>query len=124
MVGVRQEQGENKVSVQIDFSLAPNEDGTIQVNLQPPTPIGGWSLRFDMWKRFGSDTPIISKFAASGFNGVSGITIVDSGQGVLQVQLFNPEMSGQDFGAYAYRIARTSSGFVTNTTEGYRLCAP
>lgn len=88
--------------------------------MTPPTPIGGWSLQYIQSFRPDGD-PFIVKNMASGYYGVSGMSIINSGAGIMQVQLGPPEMSGYDPGAYFWRITRLDSGFVTDIGQGYRL---
>lgn len=103
-----------------NFTLALAENGNATLGLQPPTNIGGWSLHFQMCKRQGGEA-IINKYLASGFSGVSGMTIINSGQGVMRID-FNPlEVSGQIPGNYYYCVDRTTSGFYTRVIEGLRL---
>ncbi len=103
-----------------DWALAKDEDGTLTIQMTPPTAVGGWDARFDIAKRFGG-TPIVTKYVASGFNGVSGITITNSGQGIFSVRIDAADSSGLDEGVYASWLKRTSSGFSTVLFEGYRL---
>ena len=102
-----------------DFTLGKFEDGIVVLELTPPIPIGGMSLEFTLAKRIGA-TPLLTKSAASGFGGgVSGMTILNSGQGLLSISFQSQEMSGLDIGAYACRIARTDSGSFTVLWRGY-----
>ena len=105
----------------IDFTLGRSEKGTLVATTNPPTPIGGWSLAFQMTKRQGGTTAIISKSMASGYYGVSGMSVVDSGAGTYNVQFFPAEVSGKDPGAYAYNVSRTDSGYQTTLVFGSRL---
>lgn len=110
----------------VDFSMARNEDATLSVSLQPPTPIGGWDLRFQSSKRHGGLSGGLTppKVSASGFSGVSGITVVNSGQGQFNVSLNSVDSSGLDFGAYAYSIERMSSGARSVLTQGFIQILP
>ncbi len=104
-----------------DFSLARYSDGQITISIAPPTAIGGWAIQFDLTKRFGSDDPIVSKYVGSGTNATSGITITNSGLGILSVRMSPFEVSGMDPGNIAYRLLRTDSGFHSELVVGYRI---
>ena len=102
-----------------DFQLARYADGILAIEMQPNTPIGGWFIEFNVKKRFTSETPILTKSVASGHNSQSGIQITNSGAGILNVNFFGVEMSGQDLGAYAYTMERLTSGSRTMLSQGY-----
>ena len=113
------------MSLWIDFALPLHANGTLQVQMAPPAPISGWSIRFDLVYRFGSPQPIISKYLASGYTtGQSGCTLVDGSIGIFQISQNPSEVSGLNDGNYAYRAYRTDSGSVTDITAGFRLCNP
>lgn len=95
-------------------------DGILTVELAPPQSIVGWSLKFEMSKRLGG-TSIVQKYAASGFNNVSGINVVNASQGIMNIQLRKSEVSGLDPGAYSFKVTRTDSGSATELVEGYRV---
>lgn len=107
--------------VLIDFTLARSAKGTITMSVDPPTAIGGWTLQFQMTKRPGSTSGLVTKSMASGYYNVSGMNITNSGQGVMSINFFPGEVSGMDLGIYAYQIQRLDSGFQTNLTAGWRL---
>lgn len=107
----------------VDFSIARYEDAIINMSIVPPTPIGGWSIQFDMMHRFGGEGFTV-KSMASGMYGVSGMNIVNSGQGVMQIRMNAVNTSGRDYGEYAFAITRTDSGFRTVLTEGYAAIMP
>lgn len=107
-----------------DFFLAHFADGVLTVSMAPPVAIGGMDLRFTLTKRFESAAPLVQKSMASGFYGVSGMNITNSGQGVFQVQLFGSEMSGQDPGAFAWTVQRLTSGVRTLVADGYLVLLP
>lgn len=105
----------------IDFQLGKFENGVLVVEMHPPTPIGGWGIQFDLCHRMGG-TAVVTKSCASGYgNGVSGITVISSGDGRLQVSLLPSEVSGLNAGNYYYRVFRTDSGVASDVTTGYRL---
>ena len=91
--------------------------------MAPPVPIGGWTIIYQQSLR-AEGIPFITKSVSSGYATVSGIQINNSGQGVLQVNFFAPEMSGRQDDAYWYQITRTDSGFRSIIAEGFRLCTP
>ena len=101
-----------------DFSLS-YEDGVLTFSMAPPVAIGGMTFQFQMMKRAGG-TPIITANMAPGFQGASGITIVDSGNGIYSINQFQAQVSGRDPGAYFFLVQRLDSGFITTFAEGYR----
>jgi hypothetical protein len=107
-----------------NFTWTRFDDGSLVINLDPPTAIGGQNLAFTLGRYFGGAMDTIVKTAASGFNGVSGLTVVNSGQGQMSVALTALDTSGLDFGNWAYRVARTTSGQVVAFTEGFCLLQP
>ena len=107
-----------------DFSLAKFQDGTLTISMAPPQAIGGWPINFTVEKRYGSSDSLILKSVSSGFNGVSGITVVNSGQGVFNIAINSIDTSGLDWGNYATRSERVNSGARTPITEGFLLLTP
>lgn len=102
-----------------NFSIVRYEDGVLTVQLVNPAAVGGWDIRADFSRRLGG-TPFVSKYSYSGSaNGVSGITITNSGQGVFQVKIDSPDTSGFYSQNVAYDINRTNSGHVTCISQGY-----
>ena len=113
--------------VQADFQLPQFSDATFLVNLAPPVAIGGWSLRCLVAKRFGDEyvSGLITKSCASGYGaGQSGITILNSGQGRIQINLVARDTSGLTWGGYQYAVERLDSGSRTILTQGQLLLAP
>ena len=104
-----------------DYSLNRDENGTLTVEMIPPTPIGQWSIEFRLTKRFGSNDYIILGSVASGYNNVSGINIVNSGAGIMNIPNYPAYMSGREPGPYAYTVIRTDAGLETELSTGYRL---
>ena len=99
-----------------------HDDGVISISLAPPAAIGAASLRFRIVPRFAGLSGFISKTCASGYgNGASGITIVDSGAGRLNVALNAADTSGLGAGAYPYDLVRLDSGYRTQLAAGYFL---
>lgn len=112
------------MAVLVDFTLLRQEDAVLNVSMSPPVAVGGWDIRFQMAKRFGAESGLVTKSVASGFNGQSGITVVNSGQGVFSVRMNSPNTSGREFGNYAFAITRFTSGSQTVLTEGYVMLGP
>lgn len=108
--------------VYADFPLGLSEFGVVAFSLQNPTPISGWSVQFDLARRPGG-VPFFSAYLASGFDGVSGITLVNGAIGTFTVDLPPSIMSGRDPGNFGYKIHRSNSGFQTDLTLGYRVAA-
>ena len=69
----------------------------LTVTLTPPTNIGGWSIRWMAQRYFGGLSGLVTKYTASGFDGQSGITITNSGQGVFNVQINSADSSGMPY---------------------------
>jgi len=89
--------------------------------MSPPTGISGWTLQFDLMKRFGTTTPVISRYCASGYNNSSGINVIDGMQGIFSVDLHPSDVSGIDPSNLAYQVRRTDSGSATGISEGFRI---
>lgn len=104
-----------------DFLLQRDENGNVIITLTAPSPVGGEYLRFQMTKRFGSDTSIYSAYSNSGVDGVSGLSILDSGQGKVQISFEPSYVSGYEAGNYACKLQRLSSGRWTKIWEGFRV---
>lgn len=114
------------MAVYSDFTLTQFEDSTLTVSITPPTAIGLWDFNFNVRKRFGSESGLIVKSSASGYGaGQSGISIVDSGQGRVNVRINTQDTSGLEPNfAYAYALNRSNSGSVTVLTTGYFKLLP
>lgn len=97
-----------------------SDAGTVVLALTPPTSIGGWQISYTQSLRKYGD-PLLTKSLASGFLGVSGMSITSSGDGVMSISFSPQEVSGLNPGAYYYSVQRTNSGFNTTLVEGYRL---
>ncbi len=102
-----------------EFSLIRLEDGILQIGMAPPVAIGGWSVEFTVVKRLGGTDPYITKSMASGYYGVSGMLLTNSGQGVMRVNIDSVDTSGMDAGLYVYNVARLSSGSRTVLSRGH-----
>lgn len=105
-----------------NFTISRRQDMVLTVPLAPPVIIGGWDVRFQVNHNFPL-APVLSglivKSMASGFYNVSGMNIVNSGEGIFRININSPDTSGLEMGNYAYTISRTNSGSVTSLTEGY-----
>ena len=107
-----------------DFTLNQNEDGVLSIAMSPPMPIGGWSLQFTLTNRANGTSGLVQKYVSSGYNGMSGITVTNSGIGLFSVNLYAAETSGFNYGNYFYLVHRYDSGIMTNISEGFRLVCP
>ena len=112
---------------QVDFALERFDDGTLNLDMVPPANLGGVDIRYHMWRRRSTASGFVSglvlKRCNSGYgDGVSGITVVDSGAGRISVALFGTDISGSfDQGLFFYNIVRFVSGQVSVLVEGHRL---
>ncbi len=112
------------IPVEQDFSISRYVDVTVVIDVRPPTPIGGLDVRMTVAERFGSTSPKFVKSMNSGFYNVSGLTILDSGRGILQATIRSVDTSGLDWGNYAFEVKRWDSGCVTDLTQGYLILRP
>lgn len=110
--------------IEQDFAVSRYVDVTVVIDVRPPIPVGGLDLRMTVSDRFGSDSPRFVKSMSSGFYGVSGLSIVNSGQGIISARIRSVDTSGLDYGAYAYEVKRWDSGNVTDLTQGYLVLKP
>lgn len=112
---------------QIDFVLDRWDDGSVNLDMAPPANLGGVDLRFHMWRRkpnvSGFVSGLILKSCHSGYgNGVSGITVLDSGAGRISIAVYGADLSGTfTQGIYAYNVVRFLSGQFATLVEGHRL---
>lgn len=83
------------------YSEPLQNDGQITIALAPPTTISGFGIQCDLLQNFGG-TPIVSKYLASGFNGVSGITIVDGTNGIFSINFPASDLTASGFQAGNY----------------------
>ena len=105
-----------------DFGLIPNTDLTLQVQMTPPVNISSWGIQLYMTTRFGGISGVIVSYLASGYsNNVSGMSIINSGQGIFSAFIPKLLMSGRDTGDYAYNFNRTDSGSAAVLVEGFCL---
>ena len=110
--------------IQVDAPFVKFDDGILVVTLQPSIPIGGQNYQFECQNRFGGVSGRIVKSMASGRYNVSGMNIVNSGQGVMNVTIDSANTSGLQYGNYAFTIQRLDSGNRSTVTEGYILILP
>lgn len=122
-----------------DWEMVKYTDGLLIVSMSPPQAIGGWTIRYRETIAVGGGQyqvltaaessgnvlrNQIEKYVASGYNGASGITITDSGVGILQVRVNEADVSGRPYGAYPYQLERLDSGSATVLANGFRLYRP
>jgi hypothetical protein len=108
----------------LDFSIGRLEDAVLTVSMTPPTNISGKMIRFMAQHRFGGISGFATKYAASGFNNVSGINVIDGVQGRFQISLNSVDSSGLDYGNYATASEFLDPGQRTIVTEGYMAITP
>lgn len=109
---------------QQDFGLCRFEDGILTISIIPAIPVGGLDVHLTVAKHFGSTSGVILKSMASGFYNVSGLTILNSGQGIIQANLNSPDTSGLPYGNYAFEVRCYTSGRNTDYTQGYFTVNP
>ncbi len=108
-----------------DYSIGVNEDGLLTVSLSPPTPIADWTIRYMEQKRDGGISGFNFKYyGPDAGGGVSGITLVDAGQGTFNVQLNAVDSSGMDPANYVWSAERMDSGFRTTVACGTKSLTP
>lgn len=109
--------------LQADYTLARYEDGILSLSLKTPSAIGGMSVEFTVMNRYGGE-PFIRNSMASGFIGVSGINITNSGNGVMATAIYDAQMSGKPYQNYASQWRRLDSGYMKVISEGYLIYTP
>lgn len=115
------------MTIHVDFPFARYEDGLLTVSMAPPTAVGGSSLRFSVTKRFGASLSGVElvKSCASGYgDGVSGVTVLNSGTGIFRISLSEADTSGMAPGCHAAAVERLDSGNRKTLCEGYLILAP
>jgi len=110
--------------IEANFQSAKYEDGVLTIGTTPPTAIGGWEIQLTVNKRMGGDSNYIVLTTSSGFNGTSGITITNSGNGTYRANFNSVYTSGLEFGNYAYTVERLSSGSRTLLVQGFFTVTP
>ena len=111
--------------IQADFPLVTFADGLLTVQMKPQQNISNWSVRVQVFNRFGSNSGLITKSMASGFGGgQSGITVTNSGQGIFTTQIWQVDKSGFASKNYYYSVLRLDSGFNNTLAEGFLPLTP
>lgn len=110
--------------IQVQAPLVRMEDGLLVVQLTPAVAIGGQSWQFECMNRFGGVSGRIIKNMSSGFIAVSGMNIVSSGLGTMNITINSRDTSGLPYGNYAFAVTRLDSGNRTAATEGFLLLLP
>ncbi len=106
---------------QMNYALALYADGVLTIELEPPIAIGGWSIQYFETHRPGNLSGQVIKSMTSGFYAVSGMNIVNSGQGIFSMNVYATDTSGRCPGNYAFQFRRTDSGLHKVLVEGYRI---
>ncbi len=110
------------MAVIVDFSIAKSQDTDLVITLAPPAAIGGLDFLHLVFKRAGGEgSGLLSKSMASGFHGVSGMEIQNSGQGIMRITYNAVDTSGWETGNYWHQTFLTSSGEMTPVANGYIL---
>lgn len=113
------------MAVVVDFAMTQLEDFPLNVEVAPPTPVGGWKVRFQVLKRAGGSSGLVVLSTASGYGaGQSGIAVTNSGDGQFQVLIPAGMTSGLDPGLYFHDFVRLDSGSRTVIAEGGMLLLP
>ncbi len=107
--------------IQGDYTFGRGETFALVISLQSPSPIGGWPISWDLHHRFGGISGLIHKECNSGFSGVSGITVTNSGNGVFSVLINAPDTSGFQSKNYASQATRNLSGAVSILHQGFAV---
>lgn len=102
-----------------DIPIYVGEDGTVTVSMTPPVGIGGWTIRAQITKIFGSSSGIITAYVGSGMNNQSGINVVESGAGIFRFKIPGMQTSGLNPGNYACEVRRLDSGRNTLLQAGF-----
>jgi tRNA threonylcarbamoyladenosine modification (KEOPS) complex Pcc1 subunit len=102
-----------------DIFVNKATDETITIGLNPATDISLYSLQFSVRSRFGGESGFIIKSVTSGYSASSGITITNSGQGVMNIQINATDTSGLQTGIYSYDLERINSGSRAVITQGF-----
>lgn len=107
----------------LDFQLSRREAGLLTIPLHPPMNVSGLAFEFTLLHRFGGTSGLVRAVCASGFNGTSGLTLLDGARGVFSVPV-RGVTSGLDPKNYAFEFWRTSSGSETKYVEGFLTLTP
>lgn len=105
--------------IQQDFSVSQWSDTSVTLVLNPPAPVGGLTIEMFSTPRLGGTDRVFTKSVASGFNGASGITILNSGEGILEIRLdVSKDYSGRNPGNYAWKARVLTSGLNVDLGDG------
>lgn len=110
-----------------DLTITQYDDNIVGIQITPPTNISTYDFRFTMRYRFNGETALIQKYSTSMSGtggGQSGITVTNSGGGLLTVTINSIDTSGIPSTAYAYDLARTNSGSYADLVHGFVLLIP
>jgi len=114
-----------------DYTLGTMEDGSLNVVMNPPVPISGWSIQFSLMHRFGSDSPFYIASLASGYSnlnasgfGISGITLVNGATGQIRIAIPESATSGLQYGNYASMVQKLNPWPALTMSEGYLILTP
>ena len=113
--------------VQNSFPVTYGTDFNLVFNLTPAVAIGGWAIQFTAWRHFNGTSGVVQKYANSGYSNVSGITVTNSGQGIVTVnfrQIGVIDASGVGYSNLAYQLYRPTSGNWTVLAEGWLSVQP
>lgn len=108
----------------LNYILPEQQNAGIQIGLEPPTSISGWSISVDLMYRMASPQPIVTLYLASGYShGESGITLVDGSVGIFNAAYGPTQVSGLSLqtNVLAYKSYRTDTGVKTPLNGGFRL---
>ena len=111
------------MAVLVDYSVDKLSDTSILLEMQPPVPVGGWTVVHTVTKRLGGLSGLIVLSCASGFSGVSGITVSDSGAGRFTLSYQSVYTSGWLPGVYTHATERVMSGQRSTLSKGFLVVA-
>lgn len=111
--------------IQQDFQASYWSENNVTLALNPPAPVSGLAITFSCTRRAGGDDVVLLKSCASGFNGVSGITVTNGQQGVMDIRI-NPaaDISGTAVGNYVWQARIVTSGLAVTLGDGYLSVNP
>jgi hypothetical protein len=92
------------VSVRTNFTLIRGQDVILEVKMTPPKSISGYSITFQVKDSIGGTSRITKTVG-------SGITVTNTGKGVIQISLAAANTSSLSIQSYVWDIRRTDSGY-------------
>jgi hypothetical protein len=105
--------------IQQDFSVSQWSDTAVTLVLNPPANVGGLTIEMFSTPRLGGSDRIFTKSVASGYNAVSGIDIINSGEGIMSIRLdVSKDFSGRNPGNYAWKARVLTSGLNVDLGDG------